>query len=154
PLFGEVPAGHFSVSEGGRSFLVQLQGVRHPGLFLDLAPLRDWLQARSQGWRVLNAFAYTGSLSVAAGRGGASHVTTIDLSRPTIRWAEENWRENVLPESSARFIAGDVFEWLPRLRREKAEYDCLILDPPSFSRGKKGSFSTAKDLRRLHELAI
>jgi 23S rRNA (cytosine1962-C5)-methyltransferase len=103
---------------------------------------------------VLNTFAYTGSLSVAAGAGKAAHVTTLDLSKPTIRWAEENWAANGLEAERARFVAGDVFEWLPRLKREGRRYDCLILDPPSFSRGAKGSFSTAKDLRRLHELAL
>jgi 23S rRNA (cytosine1962-C5)-methyltransferase len=103
---------------------------------------------------VLNTFAYTGSLSVAAGLGGADHVTTLDLSRPSTKWAEENWRLNELSEARARFIAGDVFEWLPRLKKSGERFDCVILDPPSFARGSKGSFSTAKDLPRLHEAAI
>ncbi len=59
-----------------------------------------------------------------------------------------------MPPDRARFIAGDVFEWLPRLRKSEERYDCVILDPPSFSRGKKGVFSTSKDLERLHGLAM
>ncbi|MCM2323416.1 MAG: class I SAM-dependent methyltransferase, partial [Oligoflexia bacterium] len=128
--------------------------TRHPGLFLDHAPLRQWLRRRARDWRVLNTFAYTGSLSVAAGAGGARQVTTLDLARPAIQWAEENWRLNGFSDERARFIAGDVFEWLPRLKREGQTFDCVILDPPSFSHGKKGNFSTSKDLPRLHALAL
>lgn len=149
------PADAVSVREadGGRS-LIRFTGTKHPGLFLDHAPLREWLRRRSRGWKVLNTFAYTGSLSVAAGRGGATDVTTLDLGKPAVRWARDNWELNGLPESGARWIAGDVFEWLPRLKREGQIYDCVILDPPSFSHGTKGRFSTAKDLEKLHALAL
>lgn len=86
--------------------------------------------------------------------GGAAHVTSLDLAKPALQWAEENWKLNQLDASRARWIAGDVFEWLPRFKREGQKFDCVILDPPSFSRGKKGNFSTSKDLARLHELAM
>lgn len=158
-VFGKPPTGRFEVREKlGASFYVQMAEVKHPGLFLDHAPLRFWLQEHSMGWRVLNTFAYTGSLSVASALGGAKEVTTLDLSKLTVQWALDNWKLNGLPENSGYFISGDVFEWLPRLKREGKEYDCIILDPPSFSHGKthgkKGNFSTAKDLTRLHVLAM
>lgn len=153
-LFGEPPRGRFEVREAGARYWIQCLEARHPGLFLDHAPLRQWLRARARGLRVLNTFAYTGSLSVACGLAGAAHVTTLDLSKPTVQWAEDNWLLNGLEAERARFISGDVFEWLPRLKREGREFDCMILDPPSFSRGNKGTFSTAKDLARLHELGL
>ncbi len=153
-LFGTAPAERFTVSERGARYGIRLLNVRHPGLFLDHAPLRDWLRAHCRDWSVLNCFAYTGSLSVAAALGGAAHVTTLDLAKPVIRWAEENWALNELPAERARFIAGDVFEWLPRLKREGKRFDCVVLDPPSFSHGTKGRFSTTKDLPKLHELAL
>ena len=102
----------------------------------------------------MNTFAYTGSLSVAAGLGGAAHVTTLDLSKSVVGWAEENWKLNKLSSDRARFLAGDVFEWLPRFKREGRKFDCVILDPPSFSRGVKGNFSTSKDLKKLHLMAL
>ncbi|HNL92137.1 MAG TPA: class I SAM-dependent methyltransferase, partial [Pseudomonadales bacterium] len=94
-------------------------------------------------------------LSVAAALGGAAHVTTLDLSKATMRWAQENGELNGLCDDRARWIAGDVFEWLPRLKREivqgkQTAFDMVIADPPSFSRGEKGVFSTAKDLTVLH----
>jgi len=155
PFLGEPPAERFAVSEdyGGKVW-IKLKGVRHPGLFLDHLPLRHWLKANSRGLRALNTFAYTGSLSVACGLGGAEHVTTLDLSRATVEWAEDNWKLNELDPARGRFIYGDVFEWLPRLKREGAKFDLVILDPPSFSRGKKGNFSTQKDLEKLHGLAM
>lgn len=153
-LFGEPPAPRFEVRESGARFWIQLLGTRHPGLFLDHLPLRQWLRHRMKGRAVLNTFAYTGSLSVVCGLGGARHVTTLDLSNPTIQWATDNWKLNELAMDRARFIAGDCFEWLPRLKREGQRFDCVILDPPSFSRSKKGSFSTAKDLRKLHSQAM
>ncbi|OFZ00465.1 MAG: hypothetical protein A2070_11445 [Bdellovibrionales bacterium GWC1_52_8] len=152
-LHGAPPSGRFEVEETGR-YLVQLLGAKHPGLFLDHRPLRNWLVSHARDWTVLNTFAYTGSLSVAAGIGGASHVTTLDLSKPSVVWAEQNWKLNELAADRARFIAGDVFEWLPRLKREGRKFDCVILDPPSFSRGAKGNFSTSKDLKKLHLLAL
>jgi 23S rRNA (cytosine1962-C5)-methyltransferase len=153
-LFGEPPVEAFSVREFEGAYAIRMRDTRHPGLFLDHQPLRRWLIARARGWRVLNAFAYTGSLSVAAAKGGASHVTTLDLSKPTIQWARENWALNAFSEERGRFLAGDVFDWLPRLAKKQERFDCVILDPPSFARGTRGTFSTAKDLPRLHELAI
>lgn len=61
-LLGRAPEGRFEVREGGARFWIQLMGARHPGLFLDHAPLRRWLSARSHECRVLNTFSYTGSL--------------------------------------------------------------------------------------------
>ncbi len=153
-LFGQVPSEPFSVREHDARFLIRLTDTRHPGLFLDHEPLRRWLTAHSEGWKVLNCFAYTGSLSVAAGIGGADHVTTLDLSKPTVSWARDNWAHNGLEAGAADFIADDVFERLPRIARQEVRYDCVILDPPSFSRGKKSNFSTQKDLYKLHVQAL
>lgn len=153
-LFGQIPSEGFTVREQDAHFQIKLLGVRHPGLFLDHLPLRQWLRQNMKGLRVLNTFSYTGSLSVSAGLGGAEFVTTLDLSKPIVQWAQNNWTLNHLAPERARFISGDYFEWLPRLKREGARFDCIILDPPSFSRGKKGTFSTSKDLKKLHALAL
>jgi 23S rRNA (cytosine1962-C5)-methyltransferase len=155
-LWGRLPTRRFEVKENDVfRFWIQFEKVRHPGLFLDHEPLRRWLKENVNQARVLNAFAYTGSLSVAAAIGNAKAVTTLDLSKPVIQWATENFILNRIQLASHRFIAGDVFEWLPRLKREGQLYDCIILDPPSFSQSKKtGRFSTSKDLEKLHVLAM
>ena len=154
PLDGEVREGRFVVKEFGIPYLVQMKNTKHPGLFLDHAPLRRWLTRTQANKRVLNLFSYTGALSVAAGAGGASSVTTLDLSKPTIEWARESWENAALAGSTGDFIYGDVFDWLPRLKKKGLEYDTILCDPPSFSRTKTGAFSTGKDLARLHGLIL
>jgi 23S rRNA (cytosine1962-C5)-methyltransferase len=140
------------LEEGGLRMQIRFRDTRHPGLFLDHEPLRAWLQQNRVGGRVLNLFAYTGSLSIAAARGGAQHVTTLDLSKPTLEWARLNWELNSLGHVDARFMAEDSFKGLQRLAKAGETFDTVILDPPSFSRDKNGkTFSTAKDLEALHD---
>ncbi len=153
-LWGTPPTSRFSVKENGIPYLIQMNQGKHPGLFLDHAPLRQWLANTQSQKRVLNLFSYTGSLSVAAGVAGAEHITTLDLSKSTIEWAEANWQNAHLDPSRARFIYGDVFEWLPKFVKKNEQYDTILCDPPSFSRSKNGVFSTNKDSGRLHELIL
>lgn len=130
---------------------------KHPGLFLDHFPLRAWLSQNVRGLRVLNTFSYTGSLSLSAALGGASQVTSLDLSGRTLEWSKENFILNKFNINDDRFtwIKGDVFEWLSKFNRKKTKFDCIILDPPSFSRGKTGDiFSTTQNLPQLHQLAM
>lgn len=153
-LFGEPPRERIPVREGGLRFAIQFLETRHPGLFLDHEPLRAWLQKTVRPeMRVLNTFSYTGSLSVAAGVRGA-HVCTLDLGRPVVEWARENWRLNGLPDERGEFSVEDYFIQLPKFKKQGRAFDLILLDPPSFSRGKRGTFSTAKDLVALHELAF
>lgn len=156
-LWGEPPTQRIAVKEYSNQFLIQLTGARHPGLFLDHLPLRQWLEQNVRGLRVLNTFAYTGSLSVAAHRGEAAAVTTIDLSPSAIQVAQQNMELNHFQNRSNRWYSGDIFEWLPRWKKTGETFDCIILDPPSFSHGSrrgKSSFSTQKDLTHLHSLAM
>jgi 23S rRNA (cytosine1962-C5)-methyltransferase len=158
-LYGKSPAGiegisgqKFEVREFGVPYLIQLEATKHPGLFLDHADLRQWLLKTQQDKTLLNLFSYTGSLSVAAAMGGAKRVMTLDLSKPTIDWAKDNWKNAGLREDAGDFIYGDVFEWLPKFRKRVDQYDTIVCDPPSFSRSKNGVFSTNKDSSKLHEL--
>ncbi len=161
PLWGEEPPEAFTIVEGPEAhrlrFEIRLREGRHPGLFLDHQPLRDWL-ARScgqvRGARVLNTFAYTGSLGIAAWKGGASELTTLDLSKPTIEWARRNGALNDIEPSRSRWFAGDFFEEVPRLARRGERFGVVISDPPSFSRGHRRTFSTQKDLVALHEALL
>ncbi len=152
-LWGQVPEERFEVCEGAQRFWIRLRQARHPGLFLDHAPLRAMLSAPNacRGLRVLNTFAYTGSLGIAALHGGASEITTLDLSKATLAWARENFELNSAPEGCAHFVGGDFFEEVPRLKRRGRRFDVVISDPPSFSRGRRGNFSTSRDLGRLHD---
>ena len=158
-LFGAPPSVAFAVRENKMEFLVRMLGTRHPGLFLDHGPLRRLLSGAGpdagpdavelDGGDVLNCFSYTGALSVAARAGGARHVTSVDLSRPSNVWAAENWKLNGFEPDGADFVTGDALELLPLWLRKGRRFDCVIADPPSFARGRKAVFSTRKNLSAL-----
>lgn len=153
------PPDYLDITEFGLKYRIRFLKTKHPGLFLDHAPLREWLMANVKGLKVLNTFAYTGSLSVAAasgekGRGGASQVLTLDLSKPIIDWAKENWAINNLTAEQGDFIFGETMEWLTKFDKRDRRFDVVILDPPSFSRSPKGVFSVERNALELHEKAL
>lgn len=152
--WGHFPEEGFWVTEGQRSFWIRFT-QRHPGLFLDHCPLRNHLQSGwLQGKSVLNAFAYTGSLSVATALGGAAAVTTLDLSSSVLAWAEKNFQKNSLSPAQSERVVGDCLDWFRRWKKQGRQFDVVILDPPSFSRSSNGVFSVEKQLYALHAAAL
>lgn len=140
-------------------FEVRLQEVLHPGIFLDHHPLRKQLYKISKGKRILNLFAYTGCLGLSGALGGAKTVITVDLSKKTLDWAkrnfELNFKNNEETENSRfDFSALDAERFLKRSVKLNAAYDLVLIDPPSFSRGKEGTFQIKKDFPRLLELCF
>jgi 23S rRNA (cytosine1962-C5)-methyltransferase len=125
----------FAVSEGGLSFLVNLTDYLDTGLFLDHRLTRERVRQESAGKDVLNLFAYTGSFSVYAAAGGARSVTTVDLSKTYLAWAEKNMDLNGLQDGSRTFVHADVKQYLDTLPAER--FDLVIMDPPTFSNSKR-----------------
>jgi 23S rRNA (cytosine1962-C5)-methyltransferase len=104
--------------------------------------------------RLLNTFAYTCSFSVVAALAGAETVS-VDLSRKSLDRGRENFTLNALTTDEHQFIADDVLDVLPRLARRGERFDCIILDPPTFSRGNKGRrFQVEQDLEKLVTAAM
>ncbi len=137
----------FKITEGPLRFQVNLEDYLDTGLFLDHRPLRQRLIKESKEKRVLNLFAYTGSLSVAAAYSGA-RVTTVDMSNTYLDWAKENFTINDIPLHAHSFIRADVIKFLDHLPEK---FDTIILDPPSFSNSKKmdDSFDVQQDHKTL-----
>lgn len=141
----------FVVNEPPFKFLVNLERYLDTGLFLDHRPLRQFLVNNSQGKKVLNLFCYTGSLSVAAAKGGGI-VTSIDMSNTYLDWAFENFLLNELDPKQHVFYQADVLKEL-LVRKENNElFDLIILDPPSFSNSKR--MEEDLDIERDHPLLI
>lgn len=148
-LKGEVPE-QFVVNELGVQYWVSPHLSKDAGLFLDMRPLRGWLSERGwPGQSVLNLFCYTGAFSVSAAYHGASHVTSVDLSKHYLQRAMRNFELNELPVETHRFVESDSFQALDRLRRKQAQFDVVIADPPSFSHSAQGAWSVENDLKRL-----
>lgn len=126
----------FIAREGGLQFKVNLSDYLDTGLFLDHRITREMVRKESAGKRVLNLFCYTGSFSVYAAAGGASMVSSVDLSKTYLKWAEDNFELNGLKdESKFHFLHEDVKQYLDTLR--PASFDLVIMDPPTFSNSKR-----------------
>ncbi|MBN1887991.1 MAG: class I SAM-dependent methyltransferase [Thermoflexales bacterium] len=122
---------------------------RDAGLYLDTRHLRAWAQAHLAGQTVLNTFAYTGSLGVAARAGGASRVLHLDRNRAFLNVAKTSYTLNGLPIDKADFRAGDFWVEAAHLRRAGERFDCVFLDPPLFSATGKGRVDMVAHSRQL-----
>jgi len=118
------------MNEQGRKYLVDLEQYLDTGLFLDHRWLRNQIQSESKSKKVLNLFSYTGAISVAAAKGGATSVTSVDTSKTYLKWAEDNFALNSLRGAQHKFIRADVLSYLSRA---KEKFDLIVADPPTFS---------------------
>src|SRR5205814_4874493 len=106
------------------------------------------------GLEILNTFAYTCGFSVCAAKAGA-RTTSLDLSKKYLEWGKRNFALNRLDPARHDFIYGDVFAWLRRLAKQQRRFDCVVLDPPTFSRSKEhGVFQAEKDYGELVAAAL
>jgi 23S rRNA (guanine2445-N2)-methyltransferase / 23S rRNA (guanine2069-N7)-methyltransferase len=141
------------VSEGDLRFVVNLEDRIDTGLFLDHRAIRSYAAERCKGKHMLNLFAYTCSVSVAAAVGGARQTTSVDLSNTYLDWGKKNFEANGIDPSKHRFVRDDAMRWIARNRDR---YDWIFINPPTFSRSKmsKGDFNIHKDHANLLENAM
>lgn len=123
------------------TFNIKPMGFKHTGLFPEQAVNWDWMIDKIKGAnreiKVLNLFAYTGGATVACSFAGAS-VCHVDSSRGMVSWAKENVASSGLADRPVRFIIDDVMKFVQREIRRGNKYDAIIMDPPSYGRGKNG----------------
>lgn len=121
-------------------FNLKLMGFKHTGLFPEQAYnwdlVREKIKNAKREVKVLNLFAYTGAITIAALKERAS-VVHVDSSRGMIEWAKENVKLNNLEDKPVRFLVDDVRKFVKREIRRGNKYDIIIMDPPSFGRGSK-----------------
>ncbi|HJQ83686.1 MAG TPA: class I SAM-dependent rRNA methyltransferase [Candidatus Binatia bacterium] len=133
-LAGEEPPLRLEIEEDGARFLVDVLHGQKTGFFLDQRETRARVRALASGRRVLNAFAYTGAVSIAAALGGAAEVVSVDSSRPSLGLGETAWAANGLAPGRGRFVVADVFDFL---REGEEAWDLIVLDPPPFVRRRR-----------------
>lgn len=116
-------------------------GFKHTGLFPEQAVNWDWMMEKIKQEKrlikVLNLFAYTGGATVACLAAGAS-VCHVDSSKGMTDWAKENVKSSGLSDRPVRFLIDDVVKFVQREIRRGNQYDAIIMDPPSYGRGKNG----------------
>ena len=132
---------HWVVSWKGLKFKVRPTDFKHTGLFPEQAVNWAWMagqcKAAARPLKVLNLFAYTGAATAALARAGAS-VTHVDAAKGMVEWARENAALNGLAEAPLRWLVDDCGKFVDREARRGQAYDALVLDPPSYGRGKTG----------------
>lgn len=123
------------------TFNIKPMGFKHTGLFPEQAVNWDWMinkiKLQNREIKVLNLFAYTGGATVACLSAGAS-VCHVDSSKGMVSWARENVNSSGLGEKPVRFMIDDVTKFVQREIRRGNKYDAIIMDPPSYGRGKSG----------------
>lgn len=132
------------IKEYNAELLVNLHDYLDTGLFLDHRPLRQIISKSAAGKKVLNLFSYTGAISVAAAIGGASKVTSVDMSSTYQNWAKKNFEQNNIPLANHNFIIDSALEYLEKASQR---FDIIVLDPPTFSnsKGMEEDFEVEKD---------
>lgn len=137
------------IKEQGVWYAIDLTMNRDTSLYLDTRHLRKWLIENMKGKRVLNTFAYTGSLGVAALAGGAGPVVQVDRSRKFLNLAKESYTLNGFPIHKRDFITADFFPTVSHFKRANERFDCVILDPPFFSTTSRGKVDQEHESARL-----
>ena len=149
-VYGQEVPEFFTVLENGVLYQVFMNDGLMTGIFLDQHEVRGSLvDGLAMGKSLLNMFSYTAAFSVAAAMGGASQTTSVDLAKRSRELSQAHFQANGISTDDHRFIVMDVFEYFKYAKRKGLTYDVIVLDPPSFARNKKQTFSVAKDYHKL-----
>ena len=124
------------IEENGIRYTVDFENGQKTGFFLDQKYNRQAVAKLARGRTVLDCFTHTGAFALNAARGGAKHVTAVDVSEFAVACARENARRNGLSDVM-ECVAANVFDLLPQLEQQPKRYDFIILDPPAFTKSRK-----------------
>ena len=149
-VYGQEAPDFFTVLENGVLYQVFMNDGLMTGIFLDQHEVRGSLvDGLAMGKSLLNMFSYTAAFSVAAAMGGASQTISVDLAKRSRELSQAHFQANGISTDDHSFIVMDVFEYFKYAKRKGLTYDVIVLDPPSFARNKKQTFSVAKDYHKL-----
>lgn len=160
------------VHENGVRFRIQARHAgQDPWLFLDLRAARSRVMALAPGQSVLNLFAYTCGVGIAAAKAGASFVMNVDFAQSSLDVGKENARLNELA-FRPRFVHSDVFPAIRQLaglgqpqrvrgRRlppfpplDARQFDLVFLDPPRYAKSPFGVVDLINDYPALFKPSL
>lgn len=154
-IYGQEAPETFTILENGVKYSVFMNDGLMTGIFLDQHEVRDALiNELGLGKRVLNMFSYTAAFSVAAAMGGAIETTSVDLAKRSRELSQAHFEANGLNVTNHHFVVMDVFKYFKYAKRKNLTFDLIVIDPPSFARNKKQTFSVAKDYHHLISQAL
>ncbi|MGY8527139.1 class I SAM-dependent rRNA methyltransferase [Paracidovorax citrulli] len=132
-LAGAEPDPALSATEHGVRYHVDVRNGHKTGFYVDQRDNRKLVGDLAEGREVLNCFCYTGGFSLAALRGGAKSVVSIDSSGDALKIAAQNVTLNGFDPERASWLDADVFRTLRQFRAEGRQFDLIVLDPPKFA---------------------
>lgn len=139
-LKGKIPS-PWIIENQSTKFLLKLSPFKHTGLFAEQAAQWSWmtskLKVESVKFKVLNLFGYTGGATMVLAKAGCQ-VTHVDASKPSITWANENYKLNSLPADSVRWMLDDAVKFVKREVKRGSKYEGIIMDPPAFGHSPDG----------------
>ena len=151
----ETPASPITeICENGVFYRVDVENGQKTGFFLDQKFNRLAVARLARGKRVLDCFTHTGSFALNAAKGGAEHVTAVDVSESAVEMARANAARNGLTDKMD-FLAADVFDLLPQLEAaHEKPYDFIILDPPAFTKSRRTANNAEKGYKEINLRAM
>jgi 23S rRNA (cytosine1962-C5)-methyltransferase len=149
-LFGEQP-GTIAVEAKGIRFQVDLLSGPKTGLYLDQVDNYEAVAELADGKRVLDCFANQGAFAIACAKAGASTVTAVEISGPLVKLINENAQLNGVTITTEE---ANVFDYLSKQIRENAQFDLIVLDPPSFTKSKESINSALRGYKEIHLRAL
>ncbi|MDR5835306.1 class I SAM-dependent rRNA methyltransferase [Caballeronia sp. LZ034LL] len=136
-LAGAAPPETLITNECGVRHHVDVRHGHKTGFYVDQRDNRVLVAQSAAGREVLNCFCYTGGFSLAALKGGATHVTSVDSSGDALALAKDNVKANGFDADKAEWLDADAFKTLRRLHDEGRRFDLIVLDPPKFAPSKE-----------------
>ena len=149
-LAGEAP-GETDIEVAGLRLTIDLMEAQKTGFYLDQLAHYETVARHANGRRVLDCFTSQGAFALACAKAGAAHVTAVEASAESVAQARRNGERNSL---QIEWVEQDVFQFLRAAEKNRAEYDLIILDPPSFTKTKGGVHDALRGYRELHVRAF
>ncbi|AZZ36292.1 hypothetical protein CIK05_05640 [Bdellovibrio sp. qaytius] len=135
--------------EGELQFEMRSEAGQVSGLFLNQRLQRQWILNNSENKSVLSLFSQVGTFSVAAAKGKASQITSVDTSKKSLEWAKKNFELNQVTNEAYKFLNRDSLTFLEQCKAKGQKFDLIICDAPGFFRREKGVFKIENNLEEL-----
>jgi 23S rRNA (cytosine1962-C5)-methyltransferase len=153
-LAGDEPSDETPVTENGVRYAVDIKTGHKTGFYIDQRDNRRTVMEHAAGRDMLNCFCYTGGFSLAALKGGAASVISIDSSGEALQAGRRNMALNGFDETKAQWWDADVFKALRNLREEGKTFDLIILDPPKFAASPQQVERAARAYKDINLLGL
>ncbi len=153
-LAGDAPPETLIASENGVRYHVDVRNGHKTGFYVDQRDNRALVQELSNGRDVLNCFCYTGGFSLAALKGGAKRVVSIDSSGEALALAQANVTANGFDAERATWLDADAFKTLRRLYDDGERFDLIVLDPPKFAPSREHVDRAARAYKDINRTGL